>query len=139
MRKRLAALVGIFFITLFILGCPVPDSYIKASELALENVNNFDSNIDIFCKNYYSFIAKDTEDKVKAGIMEETSRKEILDNVEKQLANLKEQSIINKQFVIMAHDYAHEKGLNIEDVIIGMNAINETTPLIIDFINRLKG
>jgi carbonic anhydrase len=121
------------------IGCPVPESYVRASELALENVNNLDSNIDIFCKNYYSFITKDTEEKVKAGAMEEAIRKEVLDNVEKQLANLKEQSIINKQFIIMAHDYAHEKGLKIEDVINGMKAVNSACPEIINFINKLKG
>lgn len=122
-----------------LIGCPMPEAYVRSSEIALQNSKNLDANVDIFAKNYYTFIAKDTERLVKEGKMNEEARTKVLENVEKQMANLKEQSVINRKFVLVAHDQAHEEGLDVNDVLLAIKTVNESYPDIKEFIDKLKG
>jgi hypothetical protein len=119
-------------------GCPTPDSYIKSSELALENSINLDKNIETVSSNYFNFIFKDTERLVKNNEMGEETRQKILKNAREQVVNLKEQSLLNREFVKLAHDWVHSKGLKSEEILSIIKTINEATPEVLDFVDKLK-
>lgn len=126
----------VFFFSL--LGCPTPDSYIKSSELALENSINLDKNIETVSSNYFNFIFKDTERLVKANEMTEEVREKILANAKEQVTTIKEQSLLNKEFVSLAHDWVHSKGLKPEEVLSIIKTVNSATPEVLDFLDKLK-
>jgi len=136
---RSLALVTLLVLSLFLVGCPPPESYVRSTELALENSGNLDSNVDTLAKNYFQFISKDTSRLVAEGKMTEEARKEVLQNVEEQMANLKQQSLINRKFCLLAHDFVHDKKLTIEEVVAGIQTVNKATPEILEFIEKLKG
>ena len=121
-----------------LLGCPTPDSYIKSSELALENSINLDSNIETICENYYNFIFQDTLKEVSKGAMTEEIREKIVTNAKDQVSTAKEQSILNKEFVKLAHDWVHSKGLKPEEMFAIITTINKATPEVLSFLDKLK-
>lgn len=129
----------VLFLTLGLAGCPTPTSYVKATELGLENSVNLDKNSETLALNYFSFISKDTQRMVEAGEMKEETRKEVLDQVKEQMATLKEQAFINRKFVLLAHDRAHDSGLSIEDILAAIQTVNKATPEILEFYDKMKG
>lgn len=134
-------LVGVLvlFFAMGLIGCPTPESYIKATELAVENSANLDKNVEVVASNYFKFIAQDTKKKVEAGEMNAETREAILKDVKTQVSNIKEQSIINREFVKLAHDWVHSKGLKPEEMLAVIKTINEATPEVLKFIDKLKG
>jgi len=136
---RCLAILVLLFLAFGMVGCPTPASYIKATELGLENSINLDNNVETLGLNYYRFISEDTKRLVVVGEMEETARTEVLAQVKDQLAAMKEQSLINKEFVALAHDQAHAEGLSIEEVLATIQTINKATPEILEFYDKLKG
>jgi hypothetical protein len=136
---RYLELFMVLVAAIFICGCPPPESYVKSTELGLENAANLDKNIDILAKNYYTFIKQDTAKEVKAGNMTEADRGKVLEDVEKQMTNLKEQAVINTKVIALAHDYVHGSKLTIEDVLAGIKTVGRATPEILAFIEKLKG
>jgi hypothetical protein len=135
---RLAILFLIVFFSLGLMGCPTPDSYIKSSEMALQNSANLDKNVEIVSSNYYNFIFKDTERLLKAGTMNEETRKEILENAKDQVTTLKEQSVLNKEFIKLAHDWVHTKGLKPDEILAVLKTVNQATPEVMKFLDSLK-
>ncbi len=122
-----------------LLGCPTPDSYIKSSEIGLENSINLDKNIETVSSNYYNFIFQDTQKEVSKGAMTKEVRSKILANAKDQVSTIKEQSLLNKEFVKLAHDWVHSKGLKPEEMLSIIKTINEATPEVLSFIDKLKG
>jgi len=129
----------VLFALVFLVGCPTPQSYIRSTEIALENSGNLNANVDILASNYYKFISQDTQKQVTAGEMDEVTRTAVLGNVEEQVSTLKEQTIINGKFVALAHDWVHNKTLTIEEVLAAIQTVNQSAPEIQEFINKLKG
>lgn len=127
------------FCSFCLLGCPTPDSYIRSSELALENSINLDKNIETICQNYYNFIFQDTLKLFKSFKMTEEVREKILTNAKDQVSTAKEQSVINLEFIKLAHDWVHNKGLKPEEILGMIKTINDATPEVLDFIDKLKG
>jgi hypothetical protein len=136
---RILAAFSLVFFALALVGCPTPGSYIKASEMGLENAINLDKNVEILGENYFNFISKDTERLVAAGSMTKEARATVLKQAKESVANLKEQSIINKHFVNLAHDWVHSNGLKPEEILAMIKTVNEATPEVLKFIDKLKG
>ena len=121
-----------------LLGCPTPDSYIKSSELGLENSLNLDKNVETVSSNYYNFIFQDTQKLVAKGEMTKEIREKILANTKDQVSTIKEQSLLNKEFCKLAHDWVHSKGLKPEEMLSIIKTINEATPEVLSFVDKLK-
>ena len=70
--------------------------------------------------------------------MTEEVREKILTNAKDQVSTAKEQSILNKEFVKLAHDWVHSKGLKPEEMFAIITTINKATPEVLSFLDKLK-